>query len=110
MSRLEAGDVSLGPTDKNYKVYVKAIQGSSQFKQSFRGEGDPGGDDPSKWVWTTRETADSKFYFQHLSPDQCKRFIELLNEKKLKIDYPGRFYRLPFFIEMRDKEPNDSPA
>lgn len=27
-----------------------------------------------------------------------KRFVELLNEKKLKLDYPGYFYRAPFFI------------
>ena len=40
----------------------------------------------------------TKFYFQHLSEDQKKKFIELLNSKKLTLEYPGHFYNLPFFI------------
>lgn len=68
MERLEKGDITIEPTDKNYKIYVKGI---SDF---------------------------TKFYFQHLSEDQKKRFIELLNEKKIKFDYPGYFYVKPFFI------------
>lgn len=98
MERIEAGTVKLCPTDKSYKVYVHAEPDSAGFFQTFRGPDDPGGDDPSKWVWTTRETNQTKFYFQHLSVDQRKRFVELLNEKKLKLDVPGYFYRLPFFI------------
>lgn len=66
MRRAEAGE-ELGPTDKNYKVYM-----------SGSGSG--------------------KFYFQHLSEEQKRRFVDLLNEKKLKIGYPGRFYVAPFFI------------
>ena len=54
--------------------------------------------DQTHWVWATRESDDSKFYFQHLSEDQMGRFIELLNGKKLKIGYPGYFYQLPYFI------------
>lgn len=38
-----------------------------------------------------------KFYFQHLSIDQRKRFVELLNSGTMKVGYPGRFYQLPFF-------------
>lgn len=98
MERLEAGDVTLGPTDKSYKVYVHANEGAPVFKSTFRDNNCPGGSDPTKWVWTTRETRDCKFYFQHLTVEQQKRFLELLNEKKLKISEPGRFYRLPFFI------------
>lgn len=97
MARLEAGDVELGPTDKSYKVYVHN-RGGEAFKQSFRGDNCPGGEDPSKWVWTTRERQDSKFYFQHLSEPQMRRFIELLNENKLHIGMPGHFYVRPFFI------------
>lgn len=74
MERIEAGTVELGPTDKNYKVYLRGADGSP---------------------------FDSKFYFQHFSEEQKRRFIELLNEKKLKIGYPGRFYVTPFFIRMR---------
>lgn len=98
MERIEAGTVILVPSDKNYKVYVRPESGSPAFRQTFRGEGDPGGGDPTKWVWTTREVTETKFYFQHLSTPARRRFVELLNQKKLKLDYPGYFYRLPFFI------------
>lgn len=65
MQKAEAG-VELGPTDKDYKVYVDGMNG--------------------------------KFYFQHLSEEQMKKFVELLNAKTLKIGYPGHFYTTPFFI------------
>lgn len=75
LERVKAGD-ELGPTDKNYKVYIH------------------------KPPW-------GKFYFQHFSPEQCEEFVALLNDKKLHIGYPGRFYVLPFFIrvEPRSDEP-----
>jgi len=62
----------LGPTDKNYKVYVK-----------------------------TEDRPYGKFYFQHLDADGQRRFISLLNEGKLNIGYPGHFYTLPFFASVR---------
>lgn len=68
MQHLEDEDIELGPTDKSYKVYV---EGAGK---------------------------NSKFYFQHLSKPQKLRFVELLNEKKLKIGYPGHFYVNPFFM------------
>lgn len=39
----------------------------------------------------------AKFYFQHLSPEQRAKFIELHNAKKLNIGEPGYFYSTPFF-------------
>lgn len=39
-----------------------------------------------------------KFYFQHLSVEQRKAFVELLNAKTLKLAFPGHFYVLPFFM------------
>jgi hypothetical protein len=123
MEHLEAGDVQLTPTDKNYKVYidtpdpnagVPTIYSSANFPQT--GEG---------WVQVTKENRDSlplsdwqskhwedghwvkvepkralahhKFYFQHLTPEQRIRFVELLNANKLSLEYPGHFYVLPFF-------------
>lgn len=77
MSLIEAGAASLTPTDKNYKVYAEV---------------------------TGRGTR--KFYFQHLSEDQKMRFIELMNEKKLEVEYPGYFYRLPYFIRYKDRPEN----
>ncbi len=100
MARLEAGDVVLGPTDKNYKVYV-ANKGGAPFRQSYRTD-DAHTTDQSQWVWATREVGQAKFYFDHLSEPQKKRFVELLNEKKLVLDFPGHFYRLPYFC-VREK-------
>lgn len=40
-----------------------------------------------------------KFYFQHLSEDQMKRIVQLLNEKKINFAEPGHFYVKPFFIQ-----------
>lgn len=60
----------IGPTDKNYKAYINL------------------------------PTGEAKFYFQHLSDDQRREFIALLNERprRVAIGYPGHFYRLPYFI------------
>jgi hypothetical protein len=68
--------VELGPTDKNYKAYVENAGG-----------------EPIKVHGA------SKFYFQHLSEDQRKYFVQLLNEKRIKIGVPGHFYVYPFFIK-----------
>jgi hypothetical protein len=76
MDRLEAGTIELGPTDKNYKVYVENAGG-----EPFNVHGAP------------------KFYFPHLSKAQRQRFVEMLNEKKIKIGAPGHFYVLPFFVK-----------
>lgn len=73
MVRLEIGDIELGPTDKNYKVYVTNKDGAELGREH------------------------SKFYFQHLSDDQMKRYIELHNDKKIKYGYPGYLYVQPFF-------------
>lgn len=39
-----------------------------------------------------------KFYFQHFSQGEKQRFIDLLNEKKIILGYPGYFYVKPYFI------------
>lgn len=76
----------LGPTDKSYKVYV---EGTGTFK---------------------------KFYFQHLSEDQMREFVDLYNARPrrdysagdmtftggegegMKVGYPGHFYSSPYFM------------
>lgn len=40
-----------------------------------------------------------KFYFQHLSEEGRKRFIEMMNAGTLNVGVPGHFYVLPFFAE-----------
>jgi hypothetical protein len=40
----------------------------------------------------------AKFYFQHLSVEQRKEFVDLLNGNALNIGVPGYFYSPPFFV------------
>lgn len=69
MAGVEDGSYTVGPTDKTYKAYVS----------------------------TETKDMHGKFYYMHLSKEQRRRFVELLNEKKMKIGYPGCFYVLPYF-------------
>src|ERR1035437_10161277 len=39
-----------------------------------------------------------KFYFQHFSVEEKKRFIALYNDKAILLNYPGHFYVIPFFM------------
>ncbi len=117
MIRLESGDVLLGSTDKNYKVYVEN-NGGKLFKQSFRDcpkDKEMTGSAGNKYMvsscegprtcthWVTRETSGCKFYFQHFSVEQKTRFIELLNQKRIKFQGGYSFYVLPFFIERKSE-------
>jgi hypothetical protein len=100
MQRLEAGDVEVVPTDKSYKIYVRRLSGAP-FKQHYRNcPPDAECTGPSNCThYTTREIDQTKFYFQHLSPEQQTRFIELHNTKHLKLGVPGYFYTPPFFCK-----------
>lgn len=98
MERLESGTVKVVPTDKDYKIYLEN-HGGDPFMATYRKGCDrspcTGPDDCIHWV--TEERVRSKFYFQHLSGEQRKRFVALLNEKRLVIGFPGSFYVSPFF-------------
>lgn len=126
MEHIEAGTATIDPTDKNYKIYVHTanprvgkrrivsfanhkpdgdgwFQLTEELLAQYRAEGacHPSSGMVGDYVQFSNEpaTTQSKFYFQHLSSDQQKRFVELLNEKKIKLNTPGFFYRLPFFIQ-----------
>lgn len=92
MRRLEARDVLLTPTDKTYKVYVRNA-GGLMFRQCFK---------QNDGTWTNRDVNETKFYFQHLDGDQKLRFIAMMNERTLRIDIPGHFYVMPYFIRIGD--------
>lgn len=68
MQLVEEGKISLGSTDKGYKVYCHLENGKQM-----------------------------KFYFQHLSEEQRKKFVDLYNERKIKFQGSG-FYVFPFFM------------
>lgn len=99
MDRLEKGDISLGTTDKSYKVYVHN-DGGEQFKQTYRddkadkfyGYGHPAHN------WITKDVEQTKFYFQHFSDKQMERFVELYNDKKIKFKGGFGFYVFPYFM------------
>lgn len=122
---LGAGN-EVGPTDKSYKVYIKIadpLAGTDRVVSAIAH--DPDDADRSGWVkadpavlkrdgWTSdgykwmRFTTrgpqrDCKFYFQHLSPEQQQRFIDMLNAKTMNIGYPGHFYVRPFFVSYPEK-------
>jgi len=128
----DRGD-QLGPTDKNYKVYVDLPEGEpdrlrvvshASFKPSTGGDLYARGADLSEEKRTILQREGiafreddyyqfsprgsikhAKFYFQHLTQAGCEKFIELLNTKRLNIGYPGRFYVLPFFCVPIKKDP-----
>lgn len=99
MARLEVEDVELVPTDKNYKVYVEN-KGGAKFKM-FHSRSCPDDKCPVATCthWKVDERNGTKFYFQHLSEEQRTRFIELHNDGKIKLGYPGHFYNPPFFTK-----------
>ena len=74
---IEAG-FEIGPTDKNYKIYIRHTKETDKTIQLPRGA--------------------PKFYFQHFSKEQCIKFINLYNDGLMKIGYPGHFYVHPFFM------------
>lgn len=43
-------------------------------------------------------TTRAKFYFQHLTDEERRTFVGLMNAKRINLAYPGHFYRLPFFV------------
>lgn len=126
MGVIEQG-AEIGPTDKNYKVYVEVpnenpgeliIVGSANFDKQgchgwvpaedvvdeiFKRSGSERGTH-TKWVQLglrgPKQTL--KFYFQHLSSEQKHKFVQLLNERKLNIGMPGHFYVTPFFITLKE--------
>lgn len=93
MDLIEKDKIMLMPTDKSYKVYVEANQGSGVTFDAGRSD-----EKDDKGEFLRRRSTGTKFYFQHLSTDQQMRFVTLLNGNKIKLGYPGYFYTLPFFI------------
>lgn len=98
MRRLEAGDVEIDATDKNYKIYVSNV-GGTPFNQRWRncpsGATCTGPDDCTHWE--SREKQWAKFYFAHLSAEQRTRFIDIYNAGKMKMQGGQGFHVLPYF-------------
>jgi len=109
----------IGPTDKSYKIYVYGIPNPIAGQEVYKGgesgpafgrNGEPSKPDLSEQeiangrydritVGPAPATTDSKFYFQHFSEADITRFIDLYNNKKIKMGAPGHFYVTPFFAQ-----------
>lgn len=112
----------VGPTDKNYKAYLarpftpeqvaerkeRWLTAEHGIAQAIRRLGKEGGkseeqiaaDLEEQWALEggiNEGAQETKFYFQHLSEDQRREFVELLNAGTMRIGYPGHFYVRPFF-------------
>lgn len=74
------------PTDKTYKAYLSQESAT------------PGPAVP-------RVYRRSKFYYQHLSDTQQQQFVDLYNRGSMRLALPGRFYVLPFFMQIASREP-----
>lgn len=121
---IEAG-FKLTPTDKNYKVYVQIPNARAgersvrsmcnSFMQGYTEVTAENIDTIPNWpmrpkigdyvqVGVESSMTTGKFYFEHFSEEDKHRFIQLLNDKKIQLESPGYFYRLPFFCRIEDKK------
>ena len=111
MEYARRGTAEFGPTNKSYKVYVTDpfvtyVPMSSSWQNGKR----------ISVTKHPRTTARLKFYFQHLSEDQRREFVDLYNARPkrrfatfqdatefepgngMQVGYPGYFYQMPFFM------------
>jgi len=96
LALIEAKQVVIGPTDKNYKIYVTPNAAYTGFI---------GGKTLEKH---------NKFYFQHLEPElERKKFFDLYIENTMELSEPGFFYILPYFmkaVDLTDPNAGDTPT
>lgn len=126
MELVRAGWV-VGPTDKNYKAYLgqpltdaviaerkaawlaKTDGLAEAIRQLARedGQSEEQVESSLNLKWNERELPllqgscgqEAKFYYQHLTPEEMTEFVQLYNERKMHVGYPGHFYVLPFFCQ-----------
>lgn len=113
----------VGPTDKSYKAYLSrplSDEEKAQHKarwldgftaEEIRAAAADKGESPEQHKAALEAVYDSqvaclaggsteaKFYFQHLSEDQRREFVDHYNSRRVKVGYPGRFYVPPFFMQ-----------
>ena len=122
MMEMALAGAEIGPTDKNYKMYIKVPDPKAgQRVKIGRTSGPVRRNSNGEWsiekptiierirgrysrpvYGVAGEQKTAKFYFQHLTEEQKEIFVGLINDKKLNLGYPGRFYRLPFFVKIVD--------
>lgn len=88
----------IGPTDKDYKAYITCPYpdpraGETKTYVAYTK------DDGTEVTGTSTYGTTAKFYFQHLSVEQRHEFIQLYNDKRMNVGYPGHFYVLPYFCK-----------
>lgn len=71
LAKLKEG-ATLIPTDKSYKAYIRIPSESGGHE--------------------------NKFYFQHLSGEQMREMVDLVNSRSINFGQPGYFYTRPYFM------------
>lgn len=111
LEAIEAGSVTLGATDKNYKLYVKGLADPEAGQPTIYSSANHKPDGEG-WIQLTNELADEHglnsydrthigdwvrieprratvhgtFYFQHFDEDQRRRFVDLYNANKMRFE------------------------
>lgn len=122
LAAIEDGSAELGGTDKNYKLYVslpyerpdELVVAMSTNEQLTPEQVERGGylpvTDEARARWRLWDGATfyklrphgprrhTKFYFQHFSEEQQRRFVDLFNAKRLRFASGDGLYVLPFFM------------
>jgi len=101
----DGGEVE--PTDKNYKAYIKCPypdprEGETKTYAVSTGE------DGTEVHGTSVYGVTAKFYFRHLSEAQRGEFMQLYNDNRMNVGYPGDFYVLPYFCRRAASAPNEA--
>ena len=86
--RLAESGTGLIPSDKDYKVYLRYDTGLPQAREVVDGV--------NKITGGVRQL---KFYFGHMTEEQQRKFVGFLNSKTVRIETPGYFYVMPYFIK-----------
>lgn len=102
MRRLELGNIILSPVFHRgglnllprEQLFVRTWGGPC-FIEAYRISRKHGG-------WATREVKDVRFYLNHLSRDELRRFAQLLDEGRVKLDCPTAIYHPLALSEFRN--------
>lgn len=105
--------VGAGPNQDTYKAghgLIGQARGCSycgsmhpdDFMEEARSGRELGVTDKNYKVYVEGPTK-GKFYYQHLSTEQKKEFVDLYNAKTLHIGWPGFFTVYPYFMGRAEK-------
>jgi hypothetical protein len=93
----ENSDVWQERGDKRLHCSYCGSVSAEEFLNYLKAGGELGVTDKNYKAYLARSDG-GKFYYQHLSNDQQKDFVAMLNAGQVTYGYPGHFTVLPFFV------------